>query len=993
MSTRLQAWATGWMEGAVLLAAATVPVMVNYYAFSPFEPAKRGLMVTFAAVALGFAVVALIEGGGRAALAALRRPLPAAAVLLLAATGVSAAASVVPRLSLLGSLERSMGWITLAAALALFTAAAAAGRDPARRGRIVAALIGGSVPVAAYALTQALGLVAVPGIVESKARVFGTLSNPIFLAAYLMLLVPLTVARLAAAVRAGRPGVFASLSLVLALQLTAMLLSGSRGPLFGLGAGLAVLALAASAMTGRRGLGWAVVGLGLAAGALLVVFNLPGSPLAGLRDAPVIGRFGRIADTSSGSEAARIRIWRSVDRLLAAEPGRLVAGHGPEALKYALIPHAETYVAGRGQAGRLVDRAHNVFLDALVTTGLPGALALLFVYGAWLYTAAAAAGLAPAAADRRRLALCLAGGTLGGAAAWLVAPLYAGALTPMGMVAGLGLFLVLRLLARPAAADEAAAPIADRAVLGLALLAAGVAAVVEAAFGIQTVVTELVFWVLAGLVAALGAGDAGADAGPSRPAARGREAVPAAGDDRTVTLAWSPGGAALGVATGAVLGVLTFALVIFGTTPLPDTLPVLALLAGAALFAGLVAAADAGESRTAQLLTALFGFALYFVFRAVVLAFSLDASVLYAATVAWLAAAALLAGAWLRGAVARDRPAWVGPAGFLYPVLIVPLAAVVLEVAVRPVRADIYFQSASANFDAALRGDDAGLFDNAETLFARATALNDAEDNYYLLWGERFTQVGAAAPDVAQAAQAFQRAQELVSKAEERDPLMPYHVFNRGHLQLVFAQKLEPGSEQALAAAANAAVAMQQVFDRVPYDPLVADELALARLLEGKHDEAIRLLTYSRDALDDRNPLTYRLLGQAYDAAGRPAEAKAALEQALALGADMPVADRRALLLSLGEIARASGDLDAAARHYEALMATGTGDWQVLFNLGLVYRDKRDYERAFAALSQVLQVAPQDAETRAQIQSALDDVIVRRGAGAPGGGAGLPSAP
>lgn len=134
MSTRLQAWATGWMEGAVLLAAATVPVMVNYYAFSPFEPAKRGLMVTFAAVALGFAVVALIEGGGRAALTALRRPLPAAAVLLLAATGVSAAASVVPRLSLLGSLERSMGWITLAAALALFTAAAAAGGIPRAAG-------------------------------------------------------------------------------------------------------------------------------------------------------------------------------------------------------------------------------------------------------------------------------------------------------------------------------------------------------------------------------------------------------------------------------------------------------------------------------------------------------------------------------------------------------------------------------------------------------------------------------------------------------------------------------------------------------------------------------------------------------------------------------------------------------------------------------------------------------------------------------------------
>lgn len=978
------------MEGAVLLAAATVPVMVNYYAFSVFEPAKRGLVVTFAAVALGFALVALIEGGGRGWRTALRRPLPAAAGLLLVATGVSTAASVVPRLSLMGSLERSMGWVTLAAVLALFAAALCAAREPARRARIVAALVAGSLPVAVYALTQALGLVAVPGIVESEARVFGTLSNPIFLAAYLMLVMPLTVVRLAAAARAGRPGAFAGLALVLALQLAAVVLSGSRGPQLGLGVGLAVLALGASAVARRRGLGWAVIGLGLAAGAFLVVFNLPGSPLAGLRDAPVIGRFGRIADTSSGSEAARIRIWRSVDRLLAAEPARLATGHGPEALKYALIPHAETYVAGRGQASRLVDRAHNVLLDALVTTGLPGALALLLVYGAWLHTAATAGGLAPGAADRRRLALCLAGGTLAGAAAWLVAPVYGGALTALGMVAGLTLYLVLRLAGR-SSDDGGAAALDDRAALGLALLAAGAAAVVEASFGIQTVVTEMTFWVLAGLVAALGAGDAPpADAAQGRPPARARETATTASAGQTVTLSWSPGGAALGAATGAALGVLTFAFVIFGTTPLPDTLPVLALLVAATLFAGLTAAADAGESRTAQLVTALFGFALYFVFRAVVLAVSLDASVLYAATVAWLALLALVAGVWLRGDVARDRPAWVGPAGFLYPVLAVPLAAVVLLVAVQPVRADIYFQSASANFDAALSGDDAALYGNAETLFARATALNDDEDNYYLLWGERFTQVGAAAQDVTQAAQAFQRAQELVAKAEERDPLMPYHVFNRGHLQLVFAQKLEPGSQQALAAAANAAVALQQVFDKVPYDPLVADELALARLMEGKHDEAIRLLTYSRDALDDRNPLTYRLLGQAYAAAGRTAEAKAALEQALALGGDMPAADRQSLLLSLGEMARASGDLDAAARHYEALMATGAGDWRMLFNLGLVYRDKRDYERAFAALSQVLQVAPQDAETRAQIQSALDDVIVRRGAGAPGGGSSLP---
>ena len=102
-----------------------------------------------------------------------------------------------------------------------------------------------------------------------------------------------------------------------------------------------------------------------------------------------------------------------------AEPGRLATGHGPEALKYALLPYAGPNIAGRAQADRLADRSHNVLLDALVMTGVLGAVALLLFYGAWLFGALQALGLASARRDRLLLVGLLAVGTVAGALARL----------------------------------------------------------------------------------------------------------------------------------------------------------------------------------------------------------------------------------------------------------------------------------------------------------------------------------------------------------------------------------------------------------------------------------------------------------------------------------------------------------------------------------------------------------------------------------------------
>jgi len=1009
MNTKLQAWSAGVVEAAVLMVVATVPLFVNFYGLRVFDFAKSALLVALASLIGVCGLIAVVESAGAGvtgAARAVRRPLVAAAALLGLATAVATATSIAPRLSFLGAPDRAQGLVGTLAVLALFGAVAWLGRQPARRARILAMLIAGSVPVSLYALAQALGLEVVPGVVESESRVFGTVANPIFLGAYLMLLWPLTLVRLPAAARDNRPAVFVGYALVALLQIAALVLTVSRGPQLGLAAGVFVLVVGGAAASGRRWLAWASVA-SLVAGALfLAVFNMPASPLAPLRDAPVIGRFGRIADTSTGSEAARMRIWRSVGRLLGSQPARLATGYGPEALKFALIPHAETYVAGRGQSTRVVDRAHNVFLDAAVMTGIPGALALLFVYGAWLHAAAAAAGLAATTSARRRLAALLALGTGAGGLAWLVAPLYAGALTLLGLFAGLVAHLIWEAAASrqsprtadgegPAHVAGGEGPARASAALALALLAAGAAAVVEAAFGIQTTVTQVVFWAMAGLVVALAAGDVtDAAAEPTRPRARQRRLGPAeAPSERgTVTITWSAGGAAIGVATGAMTSLVVYGFILFGTPYLADTAAVVFLLLAGAFGAGLVAALDARESAAACAMAALGVTVLYVLVRAGTLAAAEDASVLYAATVLWVLLLALVAGVWLRGRSATDAVTALGPAGILYPLLALPAGAAIGLLAIQPVRADIYFQSAAASFDAALGTDDAELFAVAEALFNRATALNPRDDTYYSHWGERFTRVGAAAADVGAAAQAFARAQDLVARAEAIEPRMPYHTFNRGHLQLVFAQKLDPAAPDTARIAANAAEALQKAFDQVPYDPQVANELALAKLAQSDSQGAITLLEYARDRLDGENLQTFRLLGQAYYAAGQNDKAKAALERALAEPERLGPEERMSAQLMLGEVARESGDLDTAIRQYEALLAGGGGDWRILFNLGLAFRDKGDFDRALAALSQTLQAAPPDEAARAQIQAALDSVIARRGTGAISPGVPTPAA-
>lgn len=993
--TKLRSVSDGILEAAVLGAVACVPVFVNYYGFRVFEMGKASLLLAFAALAAVGALMALVESGqeGLTGLGrALRQPLVWAVLLLALATAVSSATSMLTRYSLVGSPERMQGLQSLLAGALLFAAAAHVGRAPERRRRILDVLAAASVPVVVYAFTQAAGIDVVPGIAENE-RVFGTLSNPIFLGAYLMLLLPVTLARALAALRDGRVAVFAAWVVLLAAQTGGLVLTASRGPLLGLLAGMLVFAFASAVARGARALGLATVGVGLLAAALLAAMAWPGGPLNAQTELPVIGRFAEISELDSGSQAVRLRIWATAATMLREEPESLLLGHGPETFRFAALPYGETYLGGRGQADRMVDRAHSVPFDALTMTGGLGLLALLLFWGAWLFTAAAAAGLAPARSDRIWLAGLLAGGTALGGLSWLWRPAYAGALLALGMAAGLGAYLLVALLRGRGAGD------AD---LGaIALLAAGAALVVEAAFGIQTVVTQTVAFTLAGLVTAH-ALPAMAEPPVASPAAasrgRRRQEAGAGAESGGVRLRWSAAGTGLGLVFGTVASLLVYSLLIFGTQPLPDTIPTLLVMVVLTLVAAGLVALDRRLPLLPVLALAALAPALYYGLRAALLRSSQDAAVLFGVTLLWAMALVLLAGWGLRGRTAPGADFWAGPAGLLYPLFGVAAIVVVMLIGVRPVQADIYFQSAVANFSEALRIDDEQRFRQAEQLFTRATEMSPQDDIYYLTWAELFTTLAGQMGGPDSSVQAFTRAQTLLAAAETVNPVQPYHTYNRGHLQLMYADQLARAQRQDEAAqiASGSEQALQYVFDIIPYDPQISRELALARLLQGtdRLEEAIALLEYVRDELDPEDAQTRGLLAQAYRAAGRIEEAEAEEARAAELAPAMAspgtapggsagtapggapggqgMASDVGSVLQAADQARQQGDLQTALSLYQqAVDALGpNADWRVYMNLGLLFDQLNRSDEAVQALSAAMQLAP-DAESQATVQEAL----------------------
>lgn len=190
------------------------------------------------------------------------------------------------------------------------------------------------------------------------------------------------------------------LPLLLLMQVVVIFLTQSRGPELGLILGLAVFAFA---FLWRRRMYRAFTALTVAAalfGGLLVVWNLPNSPIAAWRSLPYIGRLGLITQTEEGTGKVRTLIWGGAINLILSDPVRMIIGWGPESM---YVAYNKFYPPDLGHwelRNATPDRSHDVFFDQAVTMGLLGLAAYVFLIGSFIWYAVRALRKAPRLHDQ-----------------------------------------------------------------------------------------------------------------------------------------------------------------------------------------------------------------------------------------------------------------------------------------------------------------------------------------------------------------------------------------------------------------------------------------------------------------------------------------------------------------------------------------------------------------------------------------------------------------
>jgi len=565
VQTRLSRICDALIEAGWLAALIVTPLFFDTFSNRVFEPDKLHLLRSIALVMAVAWLVQLLDGGFR------RRPdgpglwsrvrttpLVLPTLILVGSYVLSTALSVVPRISFFGSYVRMQGTWSYLSYVAIFAMVLTHVRSRAQVNRIFYTVIMTSLPIAIYGILQKTGLDPLPWGGDVVERVAANMGNSIFVAAYLIMAVFLTLERLLdslAAIFSTEQGSLAdslragAYFFILAVQLLAILFTQSRGPWGGLLAGLYVFAMLGLLLLARWGqgqaripatLGWltrnvrtawlGLISLTLAVLIFLAILNVPQGPLNGLCRQRYVGRLCTVFSTTQGTNAVRALIWEGVVDLMlkphapiqtpAGQPDpvnvlRPLVGYGPESMWVAYNRFYPSDLAHYEARNASPDRSHNETFDTLVRGGLIQFAAQIFLYASIFYYSLRWLGLIHGRRRRNLFSASLvAGGALG-----VIIPLFldgslrlAGIGLPAGLIAGMIIYVTADLLlsGRGDITELAPRPAEQtsgrRQLLILVLFAAIVAHFVEIHLGIAIASTLTLFWVLAGVLVTVGMG-------------------------------------------------------------------------------------------------------------------------------------------------------------------------------------------------------------------------------------------------------------------------------------------------------------------------------------------------------------------------------------------------------------------------------------------------------------------------------------------------------
>jgi tetratricopeptide (TPR) repeat protein len=538
MPTKLSRYCDGAMEAAWLAAVILVPVFFNIYSSRIFEPDKITLLRSLALLILLAWLVKIVELGGfhwvrlepgkSKIKSFLKIPLVAPALGIAILYLLATLFSITPSVSLWGSYQRLQGTYTTLSYLVIFGAIIANLRKRNQLERIITVVIAVSLPVTLYGVLQKFKIDPVPWGGDTSRRIAANLGNSIFVAAYLIMVFPLTVGRIVESFKAilteeGKltiPIVKATLYIFLAaMQVIALYMSGSRGPALGWMASSYFIFLLLSLYWRKRWLTLATLGVTVAIGAFLIVFNISGGPLESLRESPAIGRFGLLLDAESNSALVRKYIWEgaaaltsiheplefpdgSKDRFNTIRP---LVGYGPESMYVAYNKFYVPDLAHVEKRNASPDRSHNETWDSLVITGVLGIIAYLAVFVSVFYYGFEWTRLINSRKQKILFfTLLLGGGAIGALGLILYRGVeYFGVGMPFGMLIGLLGYITYVAIAGVYQSPQTSGE-ATRMLVLIVLLAGVIAHFVEINFGIAIAATRTYFWVYSALLLCAG---------------------------------------------------------------------------------------------------------------------------------------------------------------------------------------------------------------------------------------------------------------------------------------------------------------------------------------------------------------------------------------------------------------------------------------------------------------------------------------------------------
>ena len=289
MVTKLSVYCDKVIEAGWLFAVILVPLFFNVYSSRVFEPDKLTLLRSIALIMVVAWLIKVLErvswgesgqsDTGTASTAetagqgsSFRRwlvgtPMVLPTLFMVLVYIVSTAASVVPSVSLLGSYQRLQGAYTTFSYLVVFFMILQGMRNREQLDRLVTAVLLSSLSISLYGMIQHDKLDPLPWGGDVTERVAANMGNAIFIAAYLIMAIPLalgrvleTMGRIIGSERSGKSIGFVVLYLVLVLiQLVVWIKFGFLAGIFS-GLALILVVIVASLFLDRPVAQFALLG-------------------------------------------------------------------------------------------------------------------------------------------------------------------------------------------------------------------------------------------------------------------------------------------------------------------------------------------------------------------------------------------------------------------------------------------------------------------------------------------------------------------------------------------------------------------------------------------------------------------------------------------------------------------------------------------------------------------------------------------------------------